>query len=264
MEIPNAPSPAKPTQGVSGLPILAPMIDGKAVAAGPEQAGRQIFPALFEGRIGIADGAVVADVAGDDRVFRQAGLDRAPGLPRRHAVGVALARVRIPCGARIVVLMIHAGKRLQPPGLGRMDQRLALLAAGIARRRRKLRQNALRDELGVAADADGDRLGQADAVGIDIDLDDLGGLRPVVDAVARQRRERIEPGAERQHHVGLGDKLHRGLRAVVAERPDGERDGCRGSCHCAGSCCRPAHRAFRPARRIRGSRCRARRPRPTG
>ena len=29
MEMPKAPSPAKPTQGVSGLPILAPTIDGK-------------------------------------------------------------------------------------------------------------------------------------------------------------------------------------------------------------------------------------------
>jgi hypothetical protein len=29
IEIPNAPSPAKPMQGVSGLPILAPIMDGK-------------------------------------------------------------------------------------------------------------------------------------------------------------------------------------------------------------------------------------------
>src|SRR6185369_14991523 len=29
IEIPKAPSPAKPTQGISGLPILAPMITGK-------------------------------------------------------------------------------------------------------------------------------------------------------------------------------------------------------------------------------------------
>ena len=77
--------------------------------------------------------------------------------------------------------------------------------------------------LGVAADADRDRLGQADAVGVDVDLDDLRVLRPVVDAVAGQRRERVEPGAERQHDVGLGDQLHRRLRAVVAERADGER-----------------------------------------
>ena len=103
-----------------------------------------------------------------------------------------------------------------------MDQRLALLAAGVAGCRRELRQNALGDELGIAADADGDGLGQADAVGIDVDLDDLGGLRPVVDAVAGQRRERVEPCAECQHHIGLGDELHRRLRAVVAERADRE------------------------------------------
>ena len=29
MEIPNAPSPAKPTTGTSGQPILAPRMDGK-------------------------------------------------------------------------------------------------------------------------------------------------------------------------------------------------------------------------------------------
>ena len=46
--------------------------------------------------------------------------------------------------------------------------------------------------------------------------------RPVVDAVAGQRGERIEPRAEREHHVGAGDQLHRRLRSVVAERPDGE------------------------------------------
>ena len=29
MEMPKAPSPAKPTTGVSGLPSFAPMMDGK-------------------------------------------------------------------------------------------------------------------------------------------------------------------------------------------------------------------------------------------
>src|SRR6478735_2144037 len=77
---------------------------GKAVAARPKQAGGQIFPAFIEGRIGVADGAVVADVAGNDRILRQAGLDRAPRLARRHSVRVALTRVGIPCGAGIVVL----------------------------------------------------------------------------------------------------------------------------------------------------------------
>ena len=67
-----------------------------------------------------------------------------------------------------------------------MDQRFALLASGISGRRRQLRQNALGDQLGIAANADGHWLGQTDPVGVDVDLNDLGGLRPVVDAVARQ------------------------------------------------------------------------------
>jgi hypothetical protein len=123
---------------------------------------------------------------------------------------------------RIVVLVIHAGKRLQPARLGGVDQRLAVFAAVVAGRRRQLCQDRLGDKLGVATDADGDRLGEADAVGIDIDLDHLGVLRPVIDAVAGQRRKRIEPRTQGQHNVGLGDQLHRRLRAVVAERADGK------------------------------------------
>src|ERR1700728_5027072 len=194
----------------------------EAVAAGPEQTRRQIFAALLEGRIGVADSAIVADVARYDGIFRQTSLDGAPGLPRRHAVGIALACVFVPGRARIVVLVIHAGKRLPPARLGGVDQRLAVFAAVITGRRRQLRQDRLGDELGVATDADGERLGEADAGGIDIDLDYLGVLRPVIDAIAGQRRKRIEPRAQGEHHVGLGDQLHRRLRAVVAERADGK------------------------------------------
>ena len=56
-----------------------------------------------------------------------------------------------------------------------------------------------------------------------VDLDDLGVLRPVVEAVLRQRAEGAEPGAERQHDVGLGDDLHGGLGALVAERAAPQR-----------------------------------------
>ena len=220
IEMPNAPSPAKPTQGVSGIADLGADDRRKAVTARPEQPRRQIFAALFERRIGVSDRAVVADVAGDDGVARQSRLNRAPGLTRRHPLLVALARVLVPGRARIVFFMIHARKRLQPFRLGRVDQRLALVAAGIAGAGRKPRQNGFGDQLRVAADADRDRLGQADTIGVDVDLDDLRGLRPIVDAIAGKRRKRIEPGAERQHHVGLGDQLHRRLGAVVAERAD--------------------------------------------
>ncbi len=83
-------------------------------------------------------------------------------------------------------------------------------------------QNAARDQRGVAADPDRDRFGEADAIRIDVDLDDLRLARPVVDAVAGQRGERIEARAEREHHVGAGDQFHRRLRSIVAQRPDRE------------------------------------------
>ena len=154
---------------------------------------------------------------------RHAGLDGAPGLARRHAVLVARPRLLVPARARIVVLVIHRGEGLQPRGFRLVDQVLALLAPRIACLRPELRQKLLRDLLGVAADADRHLLGEADAVGVDVDLDNLGVLGPVIDAVARQGRERVEAGAERQHHVGLGDELHGRLGAVIAERPDSER-----------------------------------------
>ena len=58
---------------------------------------------------------------------------------------------------------------------------------------------------------------------IGVDLDDLGVLRPVVEAVLRQRAEGPEARAEREHDVGLGDELHRRLRALVAERAAPQR-----------------------------------------
>src|SRR6202035_1257376 len=101
----------------------------KPVTAGAEQARCQIFSALVERRICVSDRAIVADVARNDRVLRQSRLDRPPGLARRHAVMVALARIRVPGRARIIVLVVHARESLQPTGLRRMDERLALVAA---------------------------------------------------------------------------------------------------------------------------------------
>ena len=77
--------------------------------------------------------------------------------------------------------------------------------------------------LGVAADADRDLLDEAQHAMVGVDLDDLGVLGPVVEAVLRQRAERPKPRAERQHHVGLGDDLHGRLRALVAERAAPQR-----------------------------------------
>src|SRR5262249_19582123 len=64
---------------------------GEAIPTRPEQSRGQILPPRFERRIGVADGAIVADVAGDDGVPGKRGLDRTPSLPRRHSVGFPLA-----------------------------------------------------------------------------------------------------------------------------------------------------------------------------
>ena len=61
------------------------------------------------------------------------------------------------------------------------------------------------------------------AVGVDIDLDDLGVLGPVVDAVTRQCREWVQARAEREYDVGLGDQFHACLGAVVTQRTGGQR-----------------------------------------
>jgi hypothetical protein len=58
---------------------------------------------------------------------------------------------------------------------------------------------------------------------IGIDLDDLGLRRPIVEPVLRQRAERAQPRAEREHDVGRGDQLHRRLGALVAERAAPQR-----------------------------------------
>ena len=84
-----------------------------------------------------------------------------------------------------------------------MNGGLAFLATHIARGIGELGEDLLCNQLGIAANANGDLLGQANAVRIDIDLDDGRILRPIVDAITWKRREGIETRAERQHNVCL-------------------------------------------------------------
>ena len=113
-----------------------------------------------------------------------------PRLLRRRDVGEARVLVR------------DARERLarQP-----RDERL---------RRRAARRRRCRREIGFT---------RPEHLRVGVDLDDLRVLRPVLDPVLRQRAERPEARAERQHDVGLGDQLHRRLAALVAERPDPQR-----------------------------------------
>merc|ERR1712072_36665 len=46
IEIPKAPSPAKPTTGTFGLPIFAPIMDGKPYPQGPYKPGAKYFRPL--------------------------------------------------------------------------------------------------------------------------------------------------------------------------------------------------------------------------
>ena len=121
--------------------------------------------------------------------------------------------------------MVHGGELLRPGGFGLRDGRLAVGAASVARLVRKLREDAARHLGGVANDTDGDLLGQTDAVRIDVDLDDLRVFGPVLHAVARQGRERVEARAKGQNNVGLLDQLHTRLGPVVAKRPGEKRVG---------------------------------------
>src|SRR3546814_11897406 len=64
--------------------------------------------------------------------------------------------------------LVHRAQGLQPGRLGAVDQRLALLAAGVAGLRAELLENLLGDQPRVALDADRHLLGEADAVGVDV------------------------------------------------------------------------------------------------
>src|SRR5690606_14973716 len=114
----------------------------EAIAAGAEEAGRQVLPAILERRVGVADGAVVADVGRDDGLGRNRRLDRTPCLPRAHEVGVPRARFLVPDGAGIVLLVVERREFLCPAGLRRGDKVTPCLTAFVAGAAGKTREDA--------------------------------------------------------------------------------------------------------------------------
>ena len=76
----------------------------------------------------------------------------------------------------------------------------------------------LKATFGVSHNADGDFLCETDTVWIDIDLNDLGLFWPVIETIARQRRERIETRAKGKNDIGFRDQFHCGFGAIVTER----------------------------------------------
>ena len=211
-----------PTTGTSGQPILGTDDSREAVAAGPEEARREVLAPLLEGRIGVADRAVVADVGRDEASFgrpawmaRHASVPtsdpaRAPARPRSR--WCQDRRLRGPCWRASEATLNGSGG--SPPGVPRGRHR---------RHCRTAARGSCCATFFASPQLPTVPSGEADAVRVHVDLNDRCILGPVVDAVARQRRERVEAGAQRQHHVRLGDELHRGFGAVVAEGPDGER-----------------------------------------
>ncbi len=107
--------------------------------------------------------------------------------------------------------MIHRRELLRPTALGGGDQILASLTVMITSRWCKLGQDRRRHFLGIAHNTHCHFLSEADARWIDINLNNLRRLWPIIEAVARQCGKRIEARAQSQNHIGLLDKLHASL-----------------------------------------------------
>ena len=123
---------------------------------------------------------------GDDRIARQPRHDGAPRLPRRHVFRLALAALGVPDRARVILLVVHGLEGIRPAALAGIDFAPPLHAACIPRIGGEAREDLLGDELRVSADGHCHGLGEPDAIGVDVHLDDGRGLRPVIEAVARE------------------------------------------------------------------------------
>ncbi len=113
--------------------------------------------------------------------------------------------------------MVHGGQFLRPTGFRVGDHVFAFCAACVACRCAEGCLNARGNFRRVAHDTNGDFLGQADAIRVDINLNDFRVLWPVVDAVARQRREWVQARAQSQNDICFCDQLHAGFRTVVTQ-----------------------------------------------
>jgi len=188
--MPKAPSPGETHDGGIRATDLRPYDRRKAVAARPEQPRRQIFCARFKSRIGVADRAIVADVGRDDR-SRGSAAGLAPGLARRHpAQGPSLGRGRSRwCRDRS---SRDPSRSAPAPRPTLFDARARAAPRGRSPPRpAQRREQPLRHASRVAQMPDVDALGQPDAIRVDVDLNDLRTLRPIVDPVAGQRRKRF-------------------------------------------------------------------------
>ena len=177
--------------------------DGReSVAAIAETHGREHRPGLLEAKVGIGHRADIADVGGHHGRRRQCAFELAQHLPWVHAARV-LGDAERP-GIGFVRPALEFGLPRRPSRAGLRPARSATLAWQASVLPVQAREERLCGGLGVAADACRDRPDQPQHLGVGVDLDDLGVLRPIVDPVLRQGTEGAQTRAQRQHDVGLG------------------------------------------------------------
>ena len=191
------------------------------VAAVAEAHGRQHGIRFVEAQIAVGHRADIADVGGHHHMLGHGQFQLAQYAARMHAAAAPADDVQAPVVAlvRPAVQFLFPGALLGNDAVGARAQRgrAGQLARGQLGRQRRRRR------LGVAADAHRHRAHQPQHAMVGVHLDDAGVLGPVIQPVLRQGAEGPEPRAQRQHHVGLGQELHAGLGALVAQRAAPQR-----------------------------------------
>ncbi len=81
----------------------------------------------------------------------------------------------------------------------------------------QLSENALGNFLGVTNDAKSKFLGETDTIRIDVNLNNLCILWPVIHTVAREGGEWVQTGTESKNNVSLGNQFHSSTGTVVSE-----------------------------------------------
>ena len=184
-------------QETDQLPIFSRITKYQAHVNRPDRIA-ELTGRAFEAQIAVGDRRDIADIRADHGVRRQRLFQFAQRAARtdwgtvgsgqavklRRPFRLAVGHFRQTCIARRC-----GGQGLVAQSL---DQRLG----GQAR---------------VGVQSDRHRLDQPDGALVGVHLDHLGPGRPVIDALLRQRAERPEPAAQRQHDVGLRQHLHRRL-----------------------------------------------------
>ncbi len=101
-------------------------------------------------------------------------------------VSLGGAGASVPVSTLVIILVVHRGERLCPSGFGLGNQGNTITAACIPSGTGKLVKNLGGNRSRIANNPHADRFGQANPVGVYINLNDFGIYWPVVNPVARQ------------------------------------------------------------------------------